>query len=113
MAKTIAVVGALDTKGPEFAFVKAEIEARGARYQTADLNDKFELVLDITALDLPDHSLANNGYQFGLVVGPGASFFTFKVERSNGFSTNGHRHGQRMVVQAFSRQGFFQLADRF
>lgn len=29
MAKTIAVVGALDTKGQEFAFVKAEIERRG------------------------------------------------------------------------------------
>lgn len=31
MTKTIAVIGALDTKGPEFAFVKAEIERRGAR----------------------------------------------------------------------------------
>ncbi len=29
--KTIAVIGALDTKGPEFAFVKAEIEKRGHR----------------------------------------------------------------------------------
>ncbi|MBM4037210.1 MAG: UPF0261 family protein [Planctomycetes bacterium] len=29
MAKTIAVVGALDTKGADFAFVKAEIERRG------------------------------------------------------------------------------------
>lgn len=29
MAKTIAVVGALDTKGQEFAFVKAAIEQRG------------------------------------------------------------------------------------
>jgi uncharacterized protein (UPF0261 family) len=31
MPKTIVVVGALDTKGPEFAFVKAEIERRGHR----------------------------------------------------------------------------------
>ncbi len=29
MAKTIAVIGALDTKGQEFAFVKEEIENRG------------------------------------------------------------------------------------
>jgi uncharacterized protein (UPF0261 family) len=29
MARTIAVIGALDTKGREFAFVKAEIERRG------------------------------------------------------------------------------------
>ena len=38
-------------------WVRAEMEARGARYQTADINDKFELVLDITALDLPDGSV--------------------------------------------------------
>ena len=30
-AKTIAIIGALDTKGPEFAFLKAEIEKRGCR----------------------------------------------------------------------------------
>ncbi|MDD9948875.1 MAG: Tm-1-like ATP-binding domain-containing protein, partial [candidate division Zixibacteria bacterium] len=29
MPKTIVIVGALDTKGDEFAFVKAEIERRG------------------------------------------------------------------------------------
>ena len=38
-------------------WVRAEMEARGAVYQTADLNDKFELVLDITALELPDNSI--------------------------------------------------------
>ncbi|MBV8377456.1 MAG: Tm-1-like ATP-binding domain-containing protein [Verrucomicrobia bacterium] len=31
MAKTIAVLGALDTKGQEFAFLKTEIERRGCR----------------------------------------------------------------------------------
>lgn len=30
------------------------LQKRGAHYQTADLNDKFELVLDITAMDLAD-----------------------------------------------------------
>ena len=38
-------------------WVRAELEARGARYRTADLNDLFELQLDITAIDLPDASL--------------------------------------------------------
>jgi SAM-dependent methyltransferase len=38
-------------------WVRAEMEARGARYRTADLNDLFELQLDITAIDLPDASL--------------------------------------------------------
>ena len=38
-------------------WVRMEMEARGARYQTADLNDRFELQLDITAMDLPDGSV--------------------------------------------------------
>lgn len=38
-------------------WVRAELEARGAGYRTADLNDLFELQLDITAIDLPDGSL--------------------------------------------------------
>ena len=38
-------------------WVRPVLEARGARYQTADINDKFELVLDITAMDLPDGSV--------------------------------------------------------
>jgi len=29
--KTVAIVGTLDTKGAEFAFLKAEIERRGCR----------------------------------------------------------------------------------
>ncbi len=31
MAKTIGIIGALDTKGAEFAFLKAEIEKRGCK----------------------------------------------------------------------------------
>ena len=38
-------------------WVRAEFERRGAHYQTADLNDLFELQLDITSMDLPDASV--------------------------------------------------------
>jgi len=38
-------------------WVRAGMEARGADYLTADLNDRFDLQLDITALDLPDASV--------------------------------------------------------
>ncbi|MGC8827526.1 MAG: Tm-1-like ATP-binding domain-containing protein, partial [Anaerolineae bacterium] len=31
MTKTVAIIGALDTKGAEFAFLKSEIEKRGCR----------------------------------------------------------------------------------
>ena len=38
-------------------WVRSEMTARGATYRTADLNDRFELQLDITAIDLPDASV--------------------------------------------------------
>lgn len=38
-------------------WVRDEMAARGADYRTADLNDKFELRLDITAIDLPSKSV--------------------------------------------------------
>jgi len=37
MAKTIAIVGTLDTKGREFAFLKAELEKRGCRTLVIDV----------------------------------------------------------------------------
>lgn len=38
-------------------WVREEMTLRGASYQTADLNDLFELQLDITAIDLDDCSV--------------------------------------------------------
>ena len=38
-------------------WVRAWFEARAARYRTADINDLFELTLDITAIALPDAGL--------------------------------------------------------
>ncbi|MEM7210667.1 MAG: methyltransferase domain-containing protein [Pseudomonadota bacterium] len=37
-------------------WVRSEVTSRGASYRTADLNDRFELQLDITAIGLPDDS---------------------------------------------------------
>ncbi len=42
-AKTVAIIGTLDTKGREFAFLKAEIERRGCR----------TVVIDVGILDSP------------------------------------------------------------
>ncbi|MEM7743811.1 MAG: methyltransferase domain-containing protein [Pseudomonadota bacterium] len=39
------------------AWVRAEFEALGVTYRTADINDLFDLQLDITAMDLPDASV--------------------------------------------------------
>ncbi|MEM6622049.1 MAG: methyltransferase domain-containing protein [Pseudomonadota bacterium] len=38
------------------AWVRTEFDRRGAAYQTADINEKFELRLDLTAMDLPNES---------------------------------------------------------
>ncbi|GMG83323.1 hypothetical protein LNKW23_25360 [Paralimibaculum aggregatum] len=38
-------------------WVRAEMEARGARYRTADITDAFDLRLDLEAIALPDASL--------------------------------------------------------
>jgi len=37
-------------------WVRAEMERHGAQYRTADINDRFDLQLDIEAIDLPDAS---------------------------------------------------------
>ena len=39
--KTIVLIGALDTKGPEFAFVKSEIERRGHRALVINTVNRF------------------------------------------------------------------------
>ena len=37
-------------------WMRADMEARGAIYETADLSERFDRVLDIEAMDLPDAS---------------------------------------------------------
>ena len=45
MAKTIAVIGALDTKGDEFLFVKKEIEKRAEKlFGTVE---NHEIIVDV------------------------------------------------------------------
>lgn len=50
MPKTIAVIGALDTKGQDFAFLKAEIEKRGCKTLVIDFGvmDDPGLLPDVT-----------------------------------------------------------------
>ncbi len=58
MTKTVALVGALDTKGAEYAFVKEQIEARGLRTCVVDIG-----VLGKPRLraDIPSHEVASAG----------------------------------------------------
>lgn len=58
MPKTIAVIGALDTKGKEFAFVKAEIERRGHRALVIDTSVIGQPVFQA---DIPSERVAEAG----------------------------------------------------
>jgi uncharacterized protein (UPF0261 family) len=51
MAKTVGIVGALDTKGIEFAFLKNEIEKRGFRTLVINVGILSQLSLPSTATD--------------------------------------------------------------
>lgn len=56
MGKTIVLVGALDTKGPDYAFVKAEIERRGHRALVVDTSVTGEpgLAADVSAAEVAE-----------------------------------------------------------
>jgi uncharacterized protein (UPF0261 family) len=56
--KTIAIVGALDTKGQEFAFLKAEIEKRGCKTLVIDVGVLGEPAF---APDVPRERIAQAG----------------------------------------------------
>lgn len=58
MGKRIAVIGALDTKGPEFAFVKREIERRG---HMAVVIDTSVVGTPAFAADVPRERVAEAG----------------------------------------------------
>ncbi len=58
MGKQIAIVGALDTKGPEFAFVKQEIERRG---HTAIVIDTSVVGVPAFSPDVPRERVAEAG----------------------------------------------------
>lgn len=58
MPKTIAVIGALDTKGKEFAFAKAEIERRGHR---ALVIDTSVIGPPVFQADIPSERVAEAG----------------------------------------------------
>jgi uncharacterized protein (UPF0261 family) len=49
MAKTIGIIGTLDTKGPEISYVKKEIERRGRRALDAGVFTASLVVPEVSA----------------------------------------------------------------
>ncbi|MGE5141616.1 MAG: Tm-1-like ATP-binding domain-containing protein, partial [Rudaea sp.] len=91
--KTIAVIGALDTKGPEFAFVKAEIEKRGHR----------ALVLNVAVIgepafapDIPAEEIAEAG---------GVSLADLRAQSDRGQAIEVMTRGVAVVAERLFAEG--------
>ncbi|MCR4406641.1 MAG: Tm-1-like ATP-binding domain-containing protein [Anaerolineae bacterium] len=93
MPKTIAVVGALDTKGKEFAFVKAEIERRGHKALVIDTSVMGEPVFQP---DIPSARVAEAG---------GVSLKELREKADRGLAMDVMTKGISKVVQELYDQG--------
>jgi uncharacterized protein (UPF0261 family) len=96
IAKTIALIGALDTKGPEFAFVKAEIERHGHQ----------ALVIDTGVVGEPGFRPDVSADQVAVAGGSSLAALRQKADRGEAIAvmTAGITH----VVQELFAQGEIQ-----
>jgi uncharacterized protein (UPF0261 family) len=95
MQKTIAIIGSLDTKGPEYAFLKAEIEKRGFR----------TLVIDVGVLGRPF-------FTPDIIAGTVAEASGVKIEdiiarRDRGAALDAMTRGAAIVVGKLYHEGKF------
>ncbi len=93
MPKTIAVIGALDTKGKEFAFVKAEIERRGHRALVIDTSVIGQPVFQA---DVPSERVAEAG---------GTSLKELQEKADRGLAMDTMTKGIAKVVKDLYDQG--------
>lgn len=93
MAKTIGILGALDTKGQEFAFLKAEIEKRGCRGLVIDVGVLGEPLFEP---DVPASQVAEAG---------GASLASLVAQHDRGQAMSVMTRGAALVVKRLQEQG--------
>jgi len=93
MDKTIAVIAALDTKGAEFAFLKAEIEKCGCR----------ALVVDTGVLDVP--AFAPDVARQQVAAAGGASLTDLQSKRDRGEAMAVMTRGVAAVVARLHSEG--------
>lgn len=93
MSRTIAVIGALDTKGEEFAFVKGELEGRGHR---ALMIDTGILGDPAFAPDIPADEVAAAG---------GSSLAALRAGADRGTAVETMTRGVAVVVRQLFDQG--------
>lgn len=93
MPKTIALIGALDTKGQDFAFIKQEIERRGQR--TLVINTGV-MEASSFAPDISAEQIANAG---------GVSLTTLREQADRGKAIEVMAEGASQVVRDLYAQG--------
>lgn len=93
MPKTIALIGALDTKGHEFAFVKQAIEQRG--HQTLVINTGV-MEEPVFAPDIPAQAVAETG---------GSSQAELRAQADRGKAIDVMAKGAAAVVKQLYEQG--------
>ncbi|MFN8485342.1 MAG: Tm-1-like ATP-binding domain-containing protein [Anaerolineae bacterium] len=101
MAKTIAVVGALDTKGAEFAFVKREIEGRGHK----------ALVIDVGVVGEPGFSPDVAASEVALAGGVSLPDLRARDDKALAMSvmTNGVAEVAKRLYEAGRMDGIFSM----
>ena len=95
MTKTIALLGALDTKGEEYAFTRQCIEARGHRVLLIDVG---VLAAPAVAADVSSEEVARAG---------GADLEAFRARRDRGEAVAAMSRGAAALVPTLFDQGRF------
>lgn len=96
MAKTIAVIAALDTKGQEFAFLKAEIEKRGCR----------TLVINVGVLGMPSFQPKVSAEE--VAAAGGANLADLVARHDRGQAMEVMNRGAAVVVKKLYENGKFE-----
>jgi uncharacterized protein (UPF0261 family) len=94
--KTVAVVGAIDTKGAEFGFLRAEIERRGCH----------ALVVDVGVLGPPAFTPHVSAEEVALAGG--SSLADLRRQGDRGAALDAMARGVAVVVRRLFEQGKFQ-----
>ncbi len=95
MSKTIAIVGALDTKGDEFAFVRSEIERRG----------HGTLVIDTGVIG--DYAFEADVSREQVAEAAGTTIEALKARDDRGVAIDAMAAGVAVIVQGLYEAGVF------
>lgn len=95
MTKTVAILGALDTKGIEFAFIKAEIEKHGCK----------TLVINVGVLGAPAFPADVNAEE--VAAAAGTNLAELAANKDRGVALDAMTHGAAVITRRLYDAGRF------